>query len=66
MIFYSILKRPGASGTSVLDDLVGKTTINQTSLGIFDRVVEGTSRGGAALKDFGMGFRFNPKDVVKS
>ena len=55
---------PGASGTSVLDDLVGKPPKPNFFKNVFDRVVEGSRRGGAALKDFGMGFRFNPKDVV--
>ena len=55
---------PGVSGTSVLDDLVGKPPKPNFFKNVFDRAIEGTRRGGAALKDFGMGFRFNPKDVV--
>lgn len=55
---------PGVSGTSILDDLVGKPPKPNFFKNVFDRVVEGTRRGGAALKDLGMGFRFNPKDVV--
>ena len=55
---------PGASGTSVLDDLVGKPPKPNFFRNVFDRVVEGTRSRAATLKDLGMGFRFNPRDVV--
>ncbi len=58
------LRAPGLPFTSI-DKLIGKPPNNPNFFtDFFDRAVEGTRRGGQQLKNFGMGFKFNPKDVL--